>query len=158
MNILENKREFLQDFIRLNEEWISSYFEIEAVDRELAANPSKVIEDGGFIFSLLVDGSVVGACALFDAGKGTYELARMAVDPKYQGRGYGNALITNCLKKLAEIGANKVYSISNTKLTSAIALYKKHNFKTTFEGVHPVYSRANIIMERDLLARPANIH
>jgi ribosomal protein S18 acetylase RimI-like enzyme len=151
MEILENRREFLQDFIRLNEEWISTYFEIEAADRELAANPFKVIESGGFIFSLLVNESVVGVCALFNSGGGTYELARMAVDRKYQGQGYGNALIVNCFKKLEEIGAAKVYLVSNTKLISAIALYKKHNFKTTFEGVHPVYSRGNIIMERSLL-------
>jgi putative acetyltransferase len=151
MEILENKKEHLKDFIRLNEEWISTYFKIEAVDIELAANPYKVIENGGFIFSLLVHDSVVGTCALFNSGDGVYELARMAVSPEHQGLGYGNALINTCIKKLKEINANKVYLVSNTKLASAIALYKKHNFETTFEGAHPVYLRANIIMERNIL-------
>jgi putative acetyltransferase len=151
MEILENNREYLQDFIRLNEEWISTYFKIEAVDIELAANPYKVIENGGYIFSLVVNGSVVGACALFNSGDGVYELARMAVAPEHQGLGYGNALINTCIKKLKAIGASKVYLVSNTKLVSAIALYKKHGFEVTFEGAHPVYLRANIIMERKVL-------
>jgi putative acetyltransferase len=147
MEIVENKKEFLQDFIRLNEEWISSYFELEEVDFSLAENPYKVIDNGGFIFSLLIQDSVVGVCALFNMGNGVYELARMAISPQFQGRGYGSKLIEKCFAKLKEIGAKKVCLVSNTKLTSAIALYKKHDFKTTFEGVHPVYSRANICME-----------
>jgi putative acetyltransferase len=147
MNIVENKKELLQDFIRLNEEWISIYFELEEVDFALAKNPYKVIEDGGFIFSLLVNGSVIGVCALFNTGNGIYELARMAVSPDFQGQGYGNKLIEACFSKLKEIGAEKVYLISNTKLVSAISLYKKYKFETTFEGSHPVYSRANIGME-----------
>ncbi|KAF3978039.1 MAG: hypothetical protein HFP77_03900 [Methylococcales symbiont of Iophon sp. n. MRB-2018] len=43
MEIVENNRNYLKDFIRLNEEWISTYFQIEDIDRELAANPQKVI-------------------------------------------------------------------------------------------------------------------
>lgn len=147
MEIVENRKEFLQDFIRLNEDWISTFFELEKVDFELAENPYKVIEDGGFIFSLLDHGSVAGVCALFNVGNDVYELARMAVSPQFQGKGYGSELIETCFTKLKETGAKKVCLVSNTKLTSAIALYKKHNFKTTFEGVHPVYSRANICME-----------
>jgi putative acetyltransferase len=147
MEIVVNKKELLQDFIRLNEEWISTYFELEEVDFALAKNPYKVIENGGYVFSLLISGSVVGVCALFNAGNGVYELARMAVSPKFHGQGYGNRLIETCFSKLKEIGAEKVYLVSNTKLTSAIALYKKHNFITTHEGTHPIYSRANICME-----------
>jgi N-acetylglutamate synthase-like GNAT family acetyltransferase len=147
MQILENQKELLQDFIRLNEEWISTYFELEEVDFQLAANPYKVIENGGFVFSVLVEGVVAGVCALFNTGNGVYELARMAVSPQYQGQGYGDKLIEACFSKLKEVGAEKVYLVSNTKLTSAIALYKKHNFEVTFEGAHPVYARANICME-----------
>jgi N-acetylglutamate synthase-like GNAT family acetyltransferase len=103
---------------------------------------------GGYIFSLVSEGEVLGVCALFSEGSGTYELARMAVKPQHQGKGFGNALISACLAKLSEIGASKVYLVSNTKLESAIALYKKYGFKTVHEGQHPVYSRANIVMER----------
>jgi len=149
--IVENIRDHLSDFVRLNEEWISHYFQIEAVDRELAANPGQVIDNGGYIFSLLNEEEVVGVCALFREDEGVFELARMAVSPAHQGKGYGDALIQTCLKKLAELKAKKVYLVSNTKLKSAISLYKKYGFETTMLGEHPVYSRANIVMERNFL-------
>lgn len=148
MEVLENDKGLLHDFIRLNEEWISTYFEIEEVDRALAENPFQIVENGGFIFSLVSSGEVLDVCSLFNEGNGVFELARMAVSPNSQGHGYGNQLIIACLSKLKEIGANKVYLVSNTKLEAAIALYQKHGFKIVSEGQHPVYSRANIIMER----------
>ncbi|HEY6527059.1 MAG TPA: GNAT family N-acetyltransferase [Cellvibrionaceae bacterium] len=117
----------------------------------MAQNPFQIIENGGYIFSLLMGSSVVGVCALFNEGNGIYQLARMAVSPKFHGHGYGNMLIEACFSKLKEVGADKVYLISNTKLTSAIALYKKYNFLTTYKGVHPIYSRASICMERKFL-------
>jgi N-acetylglutamate synthase-like GNAT family acetyltransferase len=71
---------------------------------------------------------VLGICALFNDGHGTFELARMAVAPKYQHNGYGQKLINSCLSKLSEISARKVYFLSNTTLVSAISLYKKMAF------------------------------
>jgi len=147
MAIHENNREHLNDFIRLNEEWISKYFSIEQTDRDLAADPARIIEEGGYIFSLVTEGKVVGVCALFNKGDGVYELARMAVSPHYQGRGYGRALMQTCLDKVREIKAQKVYLVSNTNLEAAIALYQKSGFVTVRTGQHPVYSRGNIVME-----------
>lgn len=92
MELRENHDQHLGDFVRLNEEWITKYFAIEEADRALAANPRKVIDDGGYIFSLSVDDEVVGVCAL----------------------------------------------------------YRKHGFVTIMQGRHPVYARADIVMERSL--------
>lgn len=69
------------DFIRLNEQWIAEHFRIEAADRALAADPMKVVREGGHIVSLVEDGRVVGVCALFRESSRRYELARMAVEP-----------------------------------------------------------------------------
>ena len=143
----ENNLEHLNDFVYLNEEWISKYFSLEEADLKLASNPGEVIENKGYIFSLVEENKVVGVCALFNEGNGVYELARMAVSPNYQGRGFGNVLMEACISKAQSIGANKVYLISNTKLDSAIKLYEKFGFVTIQKGQHPVYSRANIIMQ-----------
>ena len=151
MNIIENSRKYLADFIRLNEEWISQYFSIEEIDKNLASNPFKIIEDGGYIFYLVSENNVMGVCALFNDGDGVFELARMAVSPACHGKGYGNRLIEHCLSKLKEINAQRVYLVSNTKLEAAISLYRKFGFQTVSEGPHPVYSRANIVMERHVL-------
>ena len=148
MQIVENQSEYLDDFIRLNEEWISSYFEIEEVDKLLAANPYRIIENGGYIFTAISNGKAVGVCALFKESNDVFELARMAVSLNEQGKGIGNILIQTCLTKLKSIAAKKIYLVSNTKLESAIFLYKKHGFITKSLGQHPVYSRANIVMEQ----------
>jgi len=147
MEIHENNKNHLKSFIQLNEAWVTKYFEIEQSDIELSNNPYGVIENGGYIFSLTENNLVVGVCALFNEGKGTYELARMAVAETHQGKGYGKELIVKSIQKAKELNANMLYLISNTKLETAIALYRKYGFKTIKTGQHPVYSRANIVMQ-----------
>lgn len=148
MHIETNNAAHFSDFIRLNELWISEHFSIEASDRELAANPGKVVSDGGYIFSLLDGERVVGVCALFKDSPQRYQLARMAVEPASRGNGYGNRLIEHALAHVKALGASSVFLFSNTVLHSAIALYKKHGFVTVFMGPHPEYARCNIVMER----------
>ena len=95
---------------------------------------------------MVTNNEVVGVCALFNEGNNVYELARMTVSPEHQRKGYGDKLLNACLSKAKEIQANKIYLVSNTKLEAAIALYKKHGFKTVSQKQHPIYSRANITM------------
>src|SRR5262245_45041246 len=147
MRIEFNNADHCGDFIRLNEQWISEHFSIEESDRKLAANPFKIVSDGGHIISLVEDGRVVGVCALFKVSEDRYELARMAVEPSERGKGYGEALLTAALSRAREKGAATVSLGSNTMLVSAIALYRKHGFKTISEGPHPEYARCNILME-----------
>ncbi|WP_415397008.1 GNAT family N-acetyltransferase [Sulfurimonas sp. CS5] len=150
MKIVENKKIYLKDFIRLNEEWIQKYFEIEQIDKDLAKNPYLIVEKGGYIFSIIDNKNVIGVCALMNNGNGIYELVRMAVFSQYQGKGYGSLLIETCLKKLKSINAKKVCLVSNTKLETAIGLYKKFGFKTVNIGQSPIYKRANIEMELNI--------
>lgn len=129
MYLIENEIQYLDDFIRLNEEWILKYFELEDADFALAANPNQIINDGGYILSFVSENKVVGVCALFNNVDGVFGLARMAVSPKVQGKGLGNKLICAALEKLVLIGANKVYLLLNTKLEPAILLYKNMALK-----------------------------
>lgn len=150
VSVLVNENKYTADFIRLNEAWITHFFKIEKADRELARNPTKIIADGGYIFTLLEDGRVAGVCALFKEADGVFQLARMAVSPVFQGKGYGNALMDSAFAKLRDIGASRVYLLSNTILVPAIALYRKYGFTVLHEGQHPVYARCNIVMEKKL--------
>ena len=138
------------DFITLNEQWISAYFKLEESDLALAANPGAIVDNGGYILSLLKDRHVIGVCALFNQGKACYELARLAVDKQQRGNGFGERLLTEALTILNSIGAQKVNLISNTRLKAALSLYRKYGFHTLSEGPHPIYSRANIVMEKYL--------
>ena len=40
-------------FIRLNEQWIEEHFGLEEADRKLAADPYRIVREGGHILSLL---------------------------------------------------------------------------------------------------------
>jgi N-acetylglutamate synthase-like GNAT family acetyltransferase len=113
----------------------------------LAANPFRIVSDGGHIISLVENGRVVGVCALFKVSEDRYELARLAVEPSERGKGYGEALITAALSRARDKGASSIFLDSNTVLAPAIALYRKHGFKTVSEGPHAEYARCNIVME-----------
>ncbi len=150
MHIETNNKSHLEDFIRLNEIWISEHFSLEEADRALAADPARVIANGGFIFSLQKDGRVVGVCALFKESAQRYQLARMAVEPSLRGQGYGRALLEHALRHAKSVGATSVYLLSNTVLEAAISLYRSFGFSTVSTGQHPVYARCNIVMELGL--------
>ncbi len=147
MRIEIDNRNHCKDFIRLNEQWITEHFAIEESDRKLAANPFRIVEDSGHILSLVIDGRVVGVCALLKESNLRYQLARMAVEPGERGKGYGDMLIASALQKAHEKGAESVYLLSNTVLAPAISLYRKYGFNTLSEGTHPLYARCNIVME-----------
>lgn len=138
------------DFIRLNELWINKHFKIEEADRQLRADPGKVLREGGHIFSAIVDDIVIGVAALFRDGHNEFELARMAVDPAYRRQGIGRTLALTALQHARDEGANRVSLGSNTKLAPAIAFYRSLGFKVIREGAHPEYDRCNIVMALDL--------
>lgn len=78
------KPEYKNDFIRLNKEWIETYFKIEASDIETFSHVDDIVEQGGQIFLALYKGKVVGCCALkYHDEKQSYELAKMAVSPRH---------------------------------------------------------------------------
>ena len=88
------KSEYRNDFIRLNREWIESYFKIEASDIETFSHVDDIVEQGGQIFLAITDdGEIVGCCALkHHPEKQSYELAKMAVSHHHQGKHIGHQL------------------------------------------------------------------
>lgn len=59
MPIEFDKETHCEDFVRLNEQWITEHFSIEEADRELAANPYQIVLKGGHIISLVERGRVL---------------------------------------------------------------------------------------------------
>jgi len=134
-------------FVRLNEQWICEHFELEAADRELAADPFRIVREGGHILTCVEEQRAVGVCALFRDSPSLYQLARMAVETSARGKGIGDALMVAALTLARRDGATRIYLLSNTILAPAIALYRKHGFGIVTEGPHPVYARCNIVMD-----------
>jgi DNA-binding MarR family transcriptional regulator len=134
-------------FRQLNQEWITTYFVMEEADYQALDHPDeKIIQPGGSILMALYQGEPVGTCALIKLDDTTYELAKMAVSPKAQGKHVGWLLGQAILDKARELGARRVYLESNTMLKPAISLYHKLGFQRILGGTSP-YKRANIQME-----------
>jgi GNAT superfamily N-acetyltransferase len=140
-------------FYELNEQWISKFFVMEEPDRRALLNPEKYILDrGGAILVATLDGEPVGVCALIKRDdEFQYELAKMAVSTKHQGKKIGFLLGTAIIKKARSLGADRIFLESNTILKPAIHLYEKLGFKK-ITGPPTPYKRADIQMELFLTA------
>jgi len=136
-------------FEKLNRAWIEQYFWMEAVDYEVLQHPQEhIILPGGAILMALYEGNVVGTVALRRVSSDVYEFTKMAVDDAYQGKKIGKALALSALQRAKALGARKVILYSNTKLTNAIALYRKIGFlPVPLDGP---YKRSDIKMELSL--------
>ncbi|WP_118952069.1 bifunctional helix-turn-helix transcriptional regulator/GNAT family N-acetyltransferase [Taibaiella helva] len=152
VRIVAYQPRYREAFRSLNEEWISSYFEMEEADYKALNHPREYILDkGGKIFVALYREEPVGVCALIRMNDPDYdfELAKMAVSPKAQGKNIGWLLGSRVVEAAKEMGASKIYLESNTRLKPAISLYYKLGFQK-ISGRPTPYKRANIQMELDL--------
>ena len=148
IEIVNYEPAYKEVFRDLNVEWISTYFKMEASDYKALDNAdSYILQNGGHILVALLNKEPVGVCALIKMDDPTYdfELAKMAVAPKAQGKRIG-WLIGEAIKDKARlIGARTLYLESNTMLIPAISLYRKLGFVEVF-GRNTSYERCNIQM------------
>ena len=152
VQIVPYEEKYQTAFRALNEEWISTYFKMEAADYKALDDPKAYILDkGGKIFVALYQDEPVGVCALIKMNDPDYdyELAKMAVSPKIQGKSIGWLLGQAVVNAAKELDAAKIYLESNTSLKPAINLYQKLGFKKVVGRSTP-YERCNIQMELDL--------
>jgi GNAT superfamily N-acetyltransferase len=154
INIVPYSDTYAAAFRSLNEEWISRYFKMEEMDRISLYHPKEYILDkGGYIGVALLNGEAVGVCALIPSYKEEYdfELAKMGVSPKAQGKGIGKLLGLHIIEKAKALGAKKLYLESNRILKPALSLYEKLGFKEIVGATSP-YERSDIQMELNLSA------
>ncbi|MDB5117159.1 MAG: MarR family transcriptional regulator [Mucilaginibacter sp.] len=147
VTIVDYSPEYQADFRRLNEEWITQYFKMEEYDYKALDHPKEyILDQGGYIFIALYEGEALGTCALIKMDGYKYELAKMAVSPKAQGKNIGTLLGYAAIEKCRELGIGTIYLESNTILKPAINLYRKLGFEK-ITGVPSPYERCNIQME-----------
>lgn len=149
VQIVPYEEKYQNAFKSLNEEWISTYFQMEEADYKVLDNPTNYILDkGGKIFVALYENEAVGVCALIKLEDPEYdfELAKMAVSPAIQGKNIGWLLAQAVINAAEDLGASKLYLESNTILKPAINLYHKLGFKKIVGRPTP-YKRSNIQME-----------
>ncbi len=155
---MENKIEIISftdalaiHFTNLNKAWVKKYFEIEPLDEKMLSDPIQYyIDKGGFIFFATYNNEVAGTFALLKVSDAVFELSKMAVDEKFQGKNIGNAMMEFCLQEAKRLQLKKLILYSNTLLGPAIHLYQKYGF-TEIKDFKSEYKRSNIKMEVDII-------
>ena len=149
VKIIAYEPQYKEAFKALNEEWIKTFFVMESGDYKLLDHPEEeILNKGGYIAFALLNGEVVGTCALVKTENNplTFELSKMAVSPKAQGKKLGYLLGNALVEKAKELNADKVFLVTNSILVPAIKLYEKLGFIHTPIG-HAEYDRADVRME-----------
>ena len=149
VEIVAYEPKYQEVFRALNVEWISAYFKMEESDYKALDHPQGyILDNGGHILVALYNGEPLGVCALIkmDDEEYDFELAKMAVSPKAQGKNIGFLLSSAIIELAKKLGASKIYLESNTILKPAINLYHKLGFEKV-AGKPTPYTHCNIQME-----------
>jgi GNAT superfamily N-acetyltransferase len=146
LKILDYTDEHQPWFEKFNRDWIEKFFWMEPIDFDVLQDPNKhIISRGRFIFMAQYENELVGTVSLKLVRTGIYEFTKMAVTDKFQGKKIGKALSLAAIEKTKALNASKIILYSNTKLISAIALYRKLGFKEV--ALDGIYKRSDIKME-----------
>lgn len=150
INIVDYAPKYQAAFKALNVEWISKYWELEEPDFNALNDPEGyILNKSGTILIALYKGEPVGSCALIKMDESNFELAKMAVSPKVQGKGIGLLLGKATINRAEQMGVKRIYLESNSVLTPAVNLYAKLGFKH-IEGAVSPYERCDVQMELHL--------
>lgn len=147
IDIIDYAQEHAGAFRELNLEWLEKYDLVESHDLEVINDPKATILDrGGAIYLARTADGIVGSAAIVKTGKGEYELAKMAVTTKWQGKGISKMLLEKCLSAARTAGAERITLFSNHQLQTAIKLYEKYGFRHIEVSGSP-FATADIKME-----------
>ena len=151
ITIVAYSNQYKEDIKLLNYEWLEKYFYVEPADSKQLSDPQLyIIDKGGHIYFAKYQEEIIGTSSLISTGVGEYELAKMAVTEKFKGHGIGKLLLEHSITEATNLNATKLSLFSNTKLTSAIHLYKKYGFAEVPLPADVHYERADIMMEKYL--------
>lgn len=119
-----------QAFHDINAQWIGAMYTLEQTDRDVLENPrARIIDRGGDILFVEAEGlGIVGACALQKTGEDQFELTKMGVLEAARGRKVGEFLLYAVIARAQDMGAKRLYLLSNQKSAAAIHLYEKLGF------------------------------
>ncbi|MED5378462.1 MAG: GNAT family N-acetyltransferase, partial [Pseudomonadota bacterium] len=147
IKVVDYAPKYREAFKSLNVEWISKYWELEEPDFKALDDPEGyILNQSGVILIALDKGEPIGCCALIKQADGTFELAKMAVSPKAQGKGVGLLLGKSIVERAKLMGLKRLYLESNSVLKPAVSLYEKIGFKH-IKGASSPYARCDVQME-----------
>lgn len=148
MEIIQYAPKYKQDFIDLNTKWITELFGVmEEHDKETFENIERDIENGAMIFFAVEDENVLACCMATPMEGETWEICKLASNPKFNHKGCGSAVFGASVQWAIDNGAKRLFILSSTKLKPALHIYEKfgfHEIKLDDYG----YARGDIALER----------
>lgn len=146
VEIISYRHEHQPWFEKLNRDWIEKYFWMEPIDVAVLQHPDEhILSHGGTIFMGTYNKEIAGTAAVKFVNPGVFEFTKMAVDEKFQGKKIGKLIAEAAIAWCRESGAKKIILYSNTRLTAAIAMYRKLGFREI--PLDGPYKRSDIKME-----------
>jgi DNA-binding MarR family transcriptional regulator len=129
VKIIDYKPQYRKHFKKLNWEWLKKYFSVEPLDEKMFSDPEgEILKRGGKILFARLKGKIVGTVALIKRSETTYELAKMAVTEKAQGKQVGKKLALVAIDQARSLGARTILVNTSPKLVAAISLYRQLGF------------------------------
>lgn len=151
VNIIPFDDTYINDFTRLNRDWLERHDLIEEADKHHLDTPyQSIIVPGGEIFFALEKDAVVGTCAAVRHATDHVEIAKLAVTPDAQGNGIGRLLTEAVIAYAKHINAAKIFLVSNARLKTALKLYESIGFEYAPLPANTEYASADIYMELHL--------
>jgi len=148
LEVIPFKSDLSNYFYEMNIEWLEKFFYVEPFDREVLQYPEKhIISTGGHIFFAIENNEVIGTVALLKHDKNIFELTKMAVPPKHQGKHVGQQLLVHCIDFGKKNRFKKIILYSHTKLENAIYIYRKFGFQEIELEADNPYDRSDIKMQ-----------
>lgn len=148
--VVNYEEKYKAEFKGLNEEWLKKYFSVEPEDEKILSSPEEIIKNGGEIFFALYNNVIAGTCAVIRRDKDLFELAKMAVTEKFQGRQIGKKLALTAIGFAVSKKAKVIVLETSNKLMAALNLYKKLGFEQIPNDHPEKYKRCTIKMKLEI--------
>ncbi|MBI4058154.1 GNAT family N-acetyltransferase [Candidatus Gottesmanbacteria bacterium] len=107
------------------------------------------LQNGGEFLIGEYKGQIVAMGALKKTSDTKAEVKRMRVDPKFQGRGFGQRMLEELEKRARELGYTVLHLDTSTKQGPAQKLYLKNGYKevgrATFHGLETILYEKQLV-------------
>jgi GNAT superfamily N-acetyltransferase len=104
---------------------------------------------GGCLLVGEVDGKIIAMGGIRRVDETTCELLRMRVYPKYQGRGYGRAILERLEREAGRLGYRRIDLLTGEDQHPAVDLYARHGYRITGRetliGIPSVHMSKNLV-------------
>lgn len=127
MQVIPYEPQYRQDFITA---WILDNFGfLEPEDHEMFDHIEEALAQGAMIYFAVEDGVALATCMTKPMTEGTWEICKLGSNKNRPHKGCGSAVFEAAMQWAILHGAKRLFLLSNSRLTTALHLYKQYGFQ-----------------------------